>query len=208
MNATAICLTPEQREELRQKYVAKRDFSLVPSFVSAPSRTSKVTGERYPSRSNVELAPIVLPVEERRAAIIAAYEGGMRVVDIALKYGGTTAGVGSLARKHGARRDYSMPRGLKKDTIIAWLLAFPECDDDTIAAQAHCDRSYCGQVRKQLGIPQTQTSLNIERRAKMVELHEQGLSAREVGRKLGVTKNTVNGVLRRVRLKSNTDGGL
>lgn len=202
---TAICLSEDERLALLQKY----SDDAPPPRPLALSKLSLVTGKRYPSK-DLAFTPITMGQKERREAIMAAYRSGVPMPLIAQRYGGTAVGVAGLARKHGARRDTrQLGYGQTSNQIVSWVLAFPELSDIELSEQG-CpgDRSYIGQVRRELGIPAAKTLLNIERRARIVELEKSGLTHQKIGEQLGISKNTVSGILYRVRSGQNTDGGL
>lgn len=90
-------------------------------------------------------------------------------------------------------------RELKRDALIAWILAWPEVADKELleASEIDADRAYTSQLRAELGIPSAKKQRDDSRRAKILELEAQGVSRREIGRRLGIDQCTVGGIIAR-----------
>lgn len=133
--SNTICLTPEQRAELAEKYP--------PSAPRPPPRDPLVL-------LNVTSLAVQVREQLRRDDLYRDYMSGTPIRELLSKYGPTAV---EEARRQGARREYKREPTEKLDRAIAWLLAWPGVPDTQLAVEAGLSISYVQLVRKQLGLP-------------------------------------------------------
>lgn len=128
---------------------------------------------------------------EQREALAAIYCADEPTVDEA------TGEVVPPARKYKSRAEGL----LKRDALMAWILAWPEVADKELleASEIDADRAYMSQLRASIGIPSAKKIRDDARRLQILAWQEGGVDREEIGRRLGIDRDTVSGIVWRHR---------